>query len=408
MQCELHQLLRSGRREWRRGFPGVDLLGFVQAFHCQCAVHTSVDAMDECTVFNAVGLDGSKIELKSISISRMSDHCVSFADVEAAHGRIRSLVHKTPVLTCTTMDELASAGSAEPRELFFKCELFQRSGSFKARGACNAVASLESGTNSVSTHSSGNHAQALALAAKLKGIPAHIVMPSNAPTLKRRAVEGYGASVYTCAPTQAAREEMAAQVTKDTSSRFVHPSEDPAVIAGQGTIALELIPQVQELVGGASSDGPVLDAIIVPIGGGGMTSGIAVAAKGLDPRIRIIAAEPLNADDAARSKASGSIQLNDKPPQTIADGLKTTLGPNTWPVVRDLVERVVTVSEEQILSAMRLVYERMKLAIEPSAAVGVAAALSDEVKGLSGLRRVGIVLCGGNVDLDSLPFVLKA
>lgn len=368
----------------------------------------------------------------------MSDHVVCFKDVQDAHKRIARLVHRTPVMTCSTMDRLASehAGGGEHRQLFFKVEAFQKSGSFKARGACNAVCQLPDGCTSVSTHSSGNHAQALALAAQLKGVKAHIVMPSNAPALKRKAVEGYGARVIECAPTQAAREATAAAVTAETGSTFVHPSEDPRVIAGQGTIALELIPQVAELIGmplpaaaasssssasssaeaGADADGaadaddgdggPVLDAIVVPIGGGGMTSGIAVAAKGLDPRIRIIAAEPAAADDAARSKAAGCIQGN-ATTATIADGLKTTLGPNTWPVVRDLVERVVTVSEAEIVAAMRLVYERMKIAIEPSAAVGVAAVLyspqfaSEELRGL---KRVGVILCGGNADVEALPF----
>jgi threonine dehydratase len=344
-------------------------------------------------------------------------YCISPADVAAAAARVASLVHLTPVLTCASLD--AAAGG---REVYFKCELFQRSGSFKARGACNAVALLapEAAAKGVCTHSSGNHAQALAIAARLRGIPAHIVMPSNAPAIKRRAVEGYGATVYECAPTQAAREAEAARVAAATGAEFVHPSEDPRVMAGAGTLALELLVQVAQARGLALAPGggsaaatlaalaalpePVLDAVIVPIGGGGMISGVATAVAGVDPRIRVIAAEPAAADDAFRSKAAGCIQGNAAPPATMADGLKTTLGPNTWPIVRDKVERVVCVSEAEIAAALRLVYERMKLAIEPSAAVGVAALVGEEVRALPGLARIAVVLCGGNADVDALPF----
>lgn len=335
-------------------------------------------------------------------------------DVHAAHARIRKHVHKTPVITCAAVDSMASDPTSD-REAFFKCELFQKSGSFKARGACNAVFQLDPQTASkgVCTHSSGNHAQALAVAAKMLGIPAYIVMPSNAPAIKKRAVAGYGAQIFDCEPTQAAREAAAGKVEAETGAKFVHPSEDPAVIAGQGTIALELLPQVAELLGLDNASrldslkdlpSPVLDAVIVPIGGGGMISGVATAIKALDPRIKVIAAEPLEANDAFRSKQEGSMQGNPTPPHTVADGLKTTLGPNTWPIVRDKVDVVVCVSETQIIDAMRIVYERMKLAIEPSAAVGVAVLLSDEVKKIEGLKRFGVILCGGNTDVDKLPF----
>jgi len=304
--------------------------------------------------------------------------------------------------------------------VYFKCELLQKSGSFKARGACNAVLSLtdEEAALGVCTHSSGNHAQALALAAGIRGIPAHIVMPSNSPAIKRRGVEGFGGSVIECAPTQAAREAAAAEIAARSGATFVHPSEDPRVIAGQGTIALELLAQVAALQMTEKEDGrqPPLDAIIVPVGGGGMISGIAIAAGAAQAAaatsgscrrpVRIIGAEPALADDAARSLATGVRQgASPSTALTMADGLRTTLGPNTWPIVERCVERIVTVTEAEIASAMRLVYERLKLVIEPSAAVGVAALLSDEVRGLDGLGHIGVVLCGGNVDLDRLPWL---
>lgn len=345
-----------------------------------------------------------------------SGYCISAADVESARVRIRGHVHETPLLTCSALNFLASSGAVEPRSAYFKCELFQKSGSFKARGACSAVMSLaaEEASKGVCTHSSGNHAAALAVAAQIRGIAAHIVMPSDAPAVKREAVVGYGGIIIECAPTQSAREAAAADVQARTGARFVHPSEDPLVIAGQGTLGLELLEQaasLQALAGSGSaaapSDEPPLDAVIIPVGGGGMLSGVATAIRGrFGDRIRIIAAEPAGADDAYRSKAAGERQGHAAGgPKTIADGLKTTLGPNTWPIVRDCVERVVRVSEDDIVAAMRLVYTRMKLAIEPSAAVGVAALLSDEVKALPGLRRIGVVLCGGNVDIDKLPWM---
>jgi threonine dehydratase len=360
-------------------------------------------------------------------------HVIEASDIHAAAKRVQKFVHATPIVTCVKFDEWASNGAASPacRRAFFKCENFQKSGSFKARGASNAVMSLDdtAAAKGVCTHSSGNHAQALAVAAKQRGIPAYIVMPRNAPTIKKDAVKEYGGIVIECEPTQAAREAAATKVAEETGARFVHPSEDPLVIAGQGTMALELLAQIRELVSsaGGSDDGPVVDAIIVPIGGGGMTCGIAVAAHSIDPRIRIIAAEPAEANDASLSKAAGKLEGHSTPPTTIADGLKTTLGtlfmrtgkyqphgirhdqmhaagPHTWPIVRDRVERVICVSEAEIKSAMKAVYERMKLVIEPSAAVGVAVLLSAEFKSLPGIRRVGVVLCGGNVDLATLPF----
>lgn len=308
--------------------------------------------------------------------------------IREAQERIKPYAHCTPVMTCATLERLAG------RQLFFKCENFQKVGAFKFRGACNAVMNLSdpAAKRGVVTHSSGNHAQALALAAAIRGIEAHVVMPTNAPTVKRRAVEGYGARIYPCEPTLAARETVANKVLADTGGTFIPPFDHPDVIAGQGTMALELLEQVQQL-----------DAIIAPIGGGGMISGIAIASKALHPDIRILAAEPVGADDAARSKAAGKL-IPQTAPNTIADGLLTSLGEHTWPVVRDLVERVVTVSDDQIISAMRLVWERMKIIVEPSAAVALAAVLTDEFRELSGIERVGVVFSGGNVDLEQLPW----
>jgi threonine dehydratase/serine racemase len=318
----------------------------------------------------------------------VSSHAVDLAAVREAARRIAGLVHRTPVATCATLDRLAG------RRLLFKCEQLQKVGAFKARGASYAVARLpaEAAARGVVTHSSGNHGQALAFAAQRRGIPAHIVMPANVPAVKRRAVLGYGARVLTCEPTVAAREAAAAAVVAETGATFVHPYDDRDVIAGQGTVALELLEQV-----------PDLDAVVAPVGGGGLVSGIAVAAQGIDPRFRIFAAEPIGADDAARSKAAGRLAPQ-MAPKSIADGLLTSLGELTWPIVRDRVERVVTVSEEQIIEAMRLAFERAKLLIEPSAAVALAAVLSPEFRALPGLARVGVVLSGGNVDLDRLPW----
>jgi threonine dehydratase/serine racemase len=308
--------------------------------------------------------------------------------IRDAARRISGLARRTPVLTCSTLDRIAE------RSLFFKCEQFQKVGAFKFRGACNAVLRLDEATaaRGVVTHSSGNHAQALALAARLRGILAHIVMPENSSPVKRRAVEEYGGQVVTCAANLAARETTAAEVLARTGATLIPPYDHPDVIAGQGTAAVELLEEV-----------PDLDAIVAPVGGGGLLAGTALAAHGLNPGVRVIAAEPLAADDAARSKSAGNL-IPQMGPQTIADGLRTSLGELTWPVLRDLVERVVTVREDEIVAAMRLAWERAKLLIEPSAAVAVAAVLSDSFRELEGARRVGVILSGGNVNLDELPW----
>jgi threonine dehydratase/serine racemase len=319
----------------------------------------------------------------------MPPYAADLAAIRAAASRIAGIAHVTPVATCMTLDRLAG------RSLFFKCEHLQKVGAFKFRGACNAVRKLpeDVAVRGVVTHSSGNHAQALALAAKLRGIPAHIVMPRNASPVKRRAVEGYGGRVIACEPNLEARESTAAAVLAETGATLIPPYNHPDVIAGQGTTALELLDQA-----------PGLDAIIAPVGGGGLLAGVTLAAKGLNPAIRIFAAEPKGADDAARSKAAGML-IAQTGPRTVADGLLTSLGDLTWPVLRDLVERVITVSEDEIVAAMRLAWERAKLLIEPSAAVAVAAALSDEFRRLDGISRVGVVLSGGNANLDALPWM---
>ena len=315
-------------------------------------------------------------------------YAITLDDVHAAARRIAGWAHVTPVLTCATLSRRAG------KTLFFKCEQWQKVGAFKFRGACNAVRKLapEVATKGVVTHSSGNHAQALALAARMRGIPAHVVMPRTAPQVKRRAVEDYGAHVVLCESTLPARETTTADVQAQTGATLIPPYNHPDVMAGQGTIALELAEQA-----------PLLEAVVAPIGGGGLISGLTIAAKALNPKLRVFAAEPLGADDAARSKTAGKL-IPQTAPKTIADGLLTSLGDLTWPVVRDQVERVLTVSEEQIIEAMRLAWERAKLLIEPSAAVAVAAALSPEFQALTDIHHVGVVLSGGNVDLERLPW----
>lgn len=318
----------------------------------------------------------------------ITDCAATLEDVQNAAERIASWAHRTPVMTCSTLNELAG------RNLFFKCENFQKAGAFKFRGACNSVFRLseEDAQRGVVTHSSGNHAQALALAAKLRGIRASVVMPSTASKVKRRAVEGYGARVIECQPTLEARETTAKQVLEETRGTFIPPYDHPDVIAGQGTVALELLQEC-----------PDLDAIIAPVGGGGLLSGVTIAAKSLKPSIRIFAGEPAGADDAFRSKTENRFvpQTN---PDTIADGLLTSLGELTWPVIRDHVEAIVTVDDQQIVAAMRLMWERAKLLIETSSAVVVAAMFSETFAKMPGLERVGVVLSGGNVDLDHLPW----
>jgi threonine dehydratase/serine racemase len=317
--------------------------------------------------------------------------------VRAAAARIAPWIRRTPVLATEALDGLAGG------RLHFKCEPFQRTGSFKFRGASNAVLSLseEEARRGVVTHSSGNHGAALALAARLRGIPAWVVMPENAPAVKRAAVEGYGARVVPCTPTAEARAETAARLEREIGAVLVHPYDDPRVIAGQGTAALELLEDV-----------PDLDLIVAPVGGGGLLAGTAIAAGAgagapgtAAAAIEVFGAEPAAADDAARSLAAGRIEplspVTAERPATIADGLRSGLCPRTFAVLQARVARIATVEEAAIVAAMRTVWERLKVVIEPSAAVAAAAVLGT---GLAAGRRAGVILSGGNVDLDRLPW----
>src|SRR5438093_4467248 len=308
--------------------------------------------------------------------------------IRTAHERIRAHIHRTPVLTSSRLD--AASGAS----LFFKCENFQKIGAFKARGATNAVFALDDATarRGVATHSSGNHGAAVARAARLRGVPAHIVMPSNSAKAKIRAIEGYGAQVVFCEPTENAREVTCAEVIKKTGATLIHSFENEHVIAGQGTAAVELLEDV-----------PELDVIICPVGGGGLLSGTAIAAKSMRPQIKVIAVEPANADDAAQSFRAGRRLVTEKK-FTIADGLRTNIGERTFPIIRHYVDDIVTVSEQAIVSAMRTIWETMKIVIEPSAAVPYAAVIENKIA-IEG-KRVGIILTGGNIDLDALPWNL--
>ena len=311
---------------------------------------------------------------------------VKLDTIRAAHERIRSYIHRTPVLTNSWLNDASRAS------LFFKCENFQKVGAFKARGATNAVFALDEQTAQcgVATHSSGNHGAAVARAAKLRGIPAYIVMPSNSAKVKIRAVQAYGARVVFCEPSEESRETNCAEVIKETSATLIHSFENEHVIAGQGTAAMELLEDVS-----------ALDVIICPIGGGGLLSGTAIAAKSIRPQIKIIAAEPENADDAAQSFRAGRRLVTEKK-FTIADGLRTNVGEPNFAIIQKYVDNIVTINEEAIVSAMRTVWETMKIVIEPSAAVPYAAIQATKIDVCN--QAVGIILTGGNVDLDALPW----
>jgi threonine dehydratase len=304
-------------------------------------------------------------------------------DIRQAFRRIGSAIHKTPVLTCKTIDHICDA------EIYFKCENFQKTGSFKIRGAANAVFSLQpdDARRGVATHSSGNHAAALALAAQMRGVKAYVVMPKSAPDIKKQAVAAYGAAITFCEPAMEERERGLAEVLNRTGAAAVHPYNDYRVIAGQGTAALELCEEV-----------PHLDAVVAPIGGGGLLSGTGIAVSAISPGTKIIGAEPQNADDAARSFHAGAI-IPGNYPATIADGLRTTVGSLPFPLIKRMVHDIVTVPEEDIAEAMLLVWERMKIIIEPSAAVALAALLAHRIM-IPG-RRIGIIFSGGNVDVAS-------
>jgi len=320
----------------------------------------------------------------------MTQSAITIDDINTAHERIRPQIHRTPVLTSAYWDERLGM------RVYFKCENLQKAGAFKSRGATNAVFSLseEEARCGVLTHSSGNHAGALAWAAAIRGIPAFIVMPKNAPAVKVAAVRHYGGRITFCEPTQADRERTALRIERETRAVMVHPYNDRRIIAGQGTAAVELLENV-----------PELDAVIAPVGGGGLLSGTAIAAKSLKPDIRVIGAEPERLNDAQQSLRWGKIQ-----PATgadsLADGLKTSLGALTFPILRELVDQIDLAGEKAIIDAMRCVFERMKLVVEPSGVVALAALMENVARFRSDFRgrNIGVIFSGGNVDLAQLPF----
>lgn len=307
-------------------------------------------------------------------------------DLLGCHKRIAPFVHRTPVLSSQLLNKIADT------TVFFKCENFQRMGAYKMRGATNAILQLtkEQRNKGVVTHSSGNFAQALSLAAKSLGVKAYIVMPSSAPQVKKDAVKGYGGNIIECEPTLEARNITAKKIEVETGATFIHPSNDLEVIAGQGTACMELL-----------EEQPNLDVVVVPVGGGGLIAGTALAAHYFGNDCKVIGAEPFEVDDAYRSLQSGKIESN-KTTNTIADGLKTQLGNNTFPIMQEYVNSIIRVTEEEIVAAMQLVWERMKIIIEPSSAVAFAAVLRE--KEMFRGKKVGIVVSGGNVDLKNLPF----
>ncbi len=322
----------------------------------------------------------------------LATHIPTYQDMLDAHERIKPYIHRTPVLTSRFLNELTGA------QLFFKCENFQKAGAFKVRGASNAVFGLsdEMAQKGVATHSSGNHALSLSYAAGRRGIPCNVVMPRTAPQAKKDAVRGYGGIITECEPSTTSREAVFAEVQAATGAEFVHPYNDPRVIEGQGTCSKELMEQVDEMDGGG------LDAVVAPIGGGGMVSGTCLTLSTLAPDVEIYAAEPEQADDAYRSFKAGRI-IADDAPVTIADGLKVPLKENTWHFVSNHVTDILTTSEDEIVAAMKLTWARMKIVMEPSCAPPLAAILKNpEVfRG----KRVGVIITGGNVDLDKLPWM---
>ena len=318
----------------------------------------------------------------------MTKYAASMDDVIAASKRIEGHGHRTPILTNKTIDELTG------KKIFFKCENFQKIGAFKFRGGWNTISSLsgEEASKGVCTHSSGNHAQAVAYAAMKRNIPAHIVMPRNAPKVKIQAVEGYRANITLCEPTLKARRETLEKIAKKTGAYIVHPFNEPKVIAGQGTCAMEMIEDIGDL-----------DAICAPIGGGGLMSGTCIAARSMLPNVRLFGAEPKGADDAYQSLKKGKL-IPQNNPKTICDGLLTSMGENTWNILKDHLEDIITVSDEEVVTAMKLIWERMKIIIEPSCATPLAAVLTPEFRELENIETIGIILTGGNVDLSKLPF----
>lgn len=316
----------------------------------------------------------------------MSNKIPQFSDIQKAHERIKPFIHKTPVFSSQSINHILNI------DLMFKCENFQKVGAFKFRGATNAVQLLDKqqAKKGVTTHSSGNHAAALSLAAKQLGIPAYIVMPTSAPEIKKKAVEGYGAKITFCEPTLQAREETLSKVQEETGAVFIHPYNNFDVICGQGTSAKELLEEV-----------PELDVLIAPVGGGGLMSGAVISAKAINPEIKVFGAEPLNADDAFRSYNQG-VLIPAGPPNTIADGLLTSLSTLTFQIIRNHLDGMLTAKEESIIAAMRMIWERMKIVVEPSAAVPLAVVMENRY--LFKNKKVGLIVSGGNVDLNNLPF----
>lgn len=316
----------------------------------------------------------------------MLNRIPTLEDIKASAQRIQSMIHRTPVLTCNNLDEISGA------QIFFKCENFQKIGAFKMRGASNVgtLLSEETRQRGLATHSSGNHGQAVALTAKTLGVPAYIVMPENAPEAKKNAVKGYGAQVIECESTAAGRQNMLDKVVAETGAYFISPYNDYGVIAGQATAVVELLEEVEGL-----------EIIISPLGGGGLMAGTALACHYLQPEIEVIGGEPKNADDGYRSFQSGKIEPL-ATEVTIADGLRSPLGDKTFGIIKEHVTDVVTVTEEEIIEAMRLIWERMKIVVEPSCAVPFAVVLQQPAR-FKG-KKIGIILTGGNVDLAKLPF----
>lgn len=310
----------------------------------------------------------------------------TYKDVVEAYTFVREFAHRTPILRSGSLDKEIGG------KLYFKCENFQKTGAFKFRGAINAVMSLgdEDAKNGVCTHSSGNHAAALALAAQKRGIESYVVMPETAPDVKKNAVARYGAKIFFCRPTLEARESLLAEVAAESGATEIHPYDNFYVIAGQGTAAKEML-----------EDGPDLDMVLIPVGGGGLLAGTALSVTQLSPRAKIVACEPAGADDAYRSFRQGDIVPSSNP-NTIADGLLTSLGERNFAIIREKVDQIVTVSEESIIQAMRLIWERMKIVIEPSSAVPLGAILDGKIEPRN--KKAGIIISGGNLDLGKLPF----
>lgn len=310
----------------------------------------------------------------------------TFSEVEKAHQRIKPFIHRTPVLTSSGLNQIFNA------QLYFKCENLQKVGAFKFRGATNAVMAMsDSGAEKgVATHSSGNHAAALALAARNRGVKAHVVMPSNSPEIKKKAVAGYGAEITFCEPTLEARETTLEKVILKTGATEVHPYNNFEVIAGQGTAAKEFLEEIQQV-----------DIMLAPVGGGGLLAGTALSTKYISPDTTLVACEPAGADDACRSFHQGVI-VPSVHPKTIADGLLTSLGERNFEIIKTSVDDIVTVSEKAIVEAMRMIWERMKIIIEPSSAVPLAALLENKIEFRN--KKIGIIISGGNVDLEKLPF----